>query len=331
METEDLRRENGPLELQLRGNQENTNYKLSHEIYNTISGLVGDFGVDNHRRTYNDHIIFCSTPDFRYSGTIIKIPKRDTALQNARKEGRALRLANAHMIDGEYRVPELIHFDDQSGLRAIQRLYGDDGLTYIVRGEKTPADVAGDVADWLSVFNRTETPVYEECKLSETDSYKVLQQRLAEDKEKIGEHQEYRTFGQLVETWGELNLSFPGMMLQGDASPEHLFYENDAIYGIDFNNAHTGTRGEEAGHFLGNFYFKLACMERGKEEILDGCNQFLSRYFNDEELPPDLNFHAAKSYYDKARLEKEPLVGAMLQAGVNLLEAPEFSTDLLVI
>jgi len=296
------------------------------EIANSIAKeLDNKSHYQKEEHTFDNSLFFYSTPDLEHKGIMVKVPRYEKGAKLSRKEIRILSMASSGM-GKKYKVPELLYSDYKSGIIAEQAIHGETLLKKLVSGNLKETR---EIAEWLKQFNNIVSSNGSEV-LGKTEAYLKFKKFLQLDKDTLSKNGVFSDIQDLVDESALFKIDPQKYLLHGDSSPIHYIEEDGIIYGIDFNGSHMGTKSEEAGNFLGNHYFHMACDYVPEKDILYSISEFVDAYFGGE-IPNDLNFHMADSYYKKARTENGDLRKNLLATTKRILKSEEFDESLLII
>ena len=225
-------------------------------VNEAILALAPGAAKEREMKKGSNRIHFYQTPGFEVPGLVAKQAHNEMAAGALALEAAALATVT-HMNEGEYRTPRLFLYDVGTNLMVQERVFGQDALEALQSGALSFRQFLADADEWLKAF---QGPVAAPSHITvgRTALYAKTPSRYFAFKARRPNHnpKHAQAVKALKKYWKRYELNAPVALTTGDFSPIHLFYSTDGNkYGIDFNAAHQGTMGEEAGQFMGNAYF----------------------------------------------------------------------------
>ena len=304
----------------------------SEPVVEAAVRALAPFAVkEEERPTFDGKVHFYRTPNFSYPCLIVKQAQTSDARKNLAREAATI-LNVQERMRGTYRTPAFLAYYHENGLLILEWIKGMHAMEALRQGTKTLDKVLGDADAWLRQF--AGNAEQQEICVGDLATYRQALKRYEAEKKELPK--KYQRIAQCLQSrWKEMvTNSSPVSVITGDFSPIHLFYaENNAVYGIDFDAARTGTQAEEAGLFFGNLYYhvQFADFLRKKEvrqEIQGALEKGLFGGSTDLLCFPVGISYLLKAFgarYEGRKDEEERLLDASLRA----LRADKFNTDLL--
>ncbi|MBT4376029.1 hypothetical protein HOD29_01500, partial [archaeon] len=258
---------------------------IKHDLDKYIAELTDKYFPEGEIKTFDNHIVLFSTPEFKYEGVAVKKAFNNSASKSLlEKEVETfLKLGKVFDKQEKYKIPELLKYNLLDGVIVMQRLLGLNAVGKVMSNLTQRDNVIKDISGWISVLHSIDSEE-KEYKVEDTSIYQRFNSFLEHDLVKSPNDQSLLKVKKLLENWSQKTFVSKFSLLQGDLSPIHFYFEKDGVYSIDFNGGKYGPVEEDIASFVSNsrYHFINAT---GSEEMSEQINESLiDTYSKDNSL-----------------------------------------------
>jgi len=292
-----------------------------------VNDLVENVHLDQIIQTYDNIIGLFRTPQLKYNGIVAKQALPNSSSQRLLiKEAETIQKLQPIFEENEfYKIPELLRYDSSRHIIILQRLFGSTALDRVMKELHQANDTAQKISGWASYLhqhNREER----EYSWNETEIFNRFTSVLAEDRTRFPEDQRLGEIERRIRTISDNKYKLASATIHGDLSPIHFYFEDNAVYGIDFNGSREGLILEDVASFISNSRFHLICAFGEQHEIVESfVEEFMKEYTQQNEPLPTaaLNFTVALFDYLKSRDEPVEVKDKYLKGVESLISSSE--------
>ena len=301
--------------------------RMEQNMDRCVEDITTEAYKDQVVQTYDNLVGFFRTPKFKYAGIVVKqaLPNPNSQrllIEEAKSIKKIQKILKKQEL---YRVPELLSYDPEHHTIVMQRLFGPTALDLVLKDPYSAGEVAREISQWTSYLHQHDREE-REYSWNETEIFRRFMSVLAEDRTRFPEDQRLSEIERNIKGISPKNYKLTSATIHGDLSPLHFYFEEHAIYGIDFNGSREGLILEDVASFISNSRFHLICAFGDQHEVTTSfIEEFMKEYMQQNEPLPTaaLNFTVALFDYLKSRDEPPEIKDKYLKQVESLISSSE--------
>ncbi|MBT3298171.1 phosphotransferase [archaeon] len=264
-----------------------------------VTALTDNFKFDDHIHTFDNDIYLFSTPEFEHKGVVVKrAQKHIPSRRLLKKEAETLLRLRPFFLE-EYKIPEVLLYHSIDCAIVTQRLYGQNALEIITKGE---GDIIPNLVEWVSRLHQINSNE-KSYSISETETLQRFNNLVNKDD---NGNPNFKEIKKLLRQWSKVRTHSKTSLLQGDLSPIHFYQENDGLYSLDFNGVTEGPVEEDIASFISNAKLHIGLV-KGNQDVADSITKRFEKLYserNNLDLK-NLPFYVTFFDYLKARIRED--------------------------